>query len=185
MAAAQQLRRAGHRVTLFERDEAVGGLVRFGVPDFKIEKTVVQRRVEQLLQPDRPARIRPRFRPERRERVVLLERVRAQELDPRGLLGAELAQAQLPLAVLRVLAIARGLGTDVLRPAQTHEQSRGAIARARALLKLLEGEQIVAALSGKAGVAARAPRGTGDQLGLFASNLPLSFHSNMATPLNT
>jgi glutamate synthase (NADPH/NADH) small chain len=36
-------------VTLFERDEAVGGLVRFGVPDFKIEKTVVQRRVEQLI----------------------------------------------------------------------------------------------------------------------------------------
>ncbi|HEY7960669.1 MAG TPA: glutamate synthase subunit beta [Solirubrobacteraceae bacterium] len=49
MAAAQQLRRAGHAVTLFERDEAAGGLVRFGVPDFKIEKTVVQRRVEQLV----------------------------------------------------------------------------------------------------------------------------------------
>ena len=49
MAAAQQLRRAGHRVVLFERDEAIGGLVRFGVPDFKIEKTVVQRRVEQLV----------------------------------------------------------------------------------------------------------------------------------------
>jgi glutamate synthase (NADPH/NADH) small chain len=49
MAAAQQLRRAGHGVTLFERDEAIGGLVRFGVPDFKIEKTVVQRRVEQLI----------------------------------------------------------------------------------------------------------------------------------------
>ncbi|HEX4467872.1 MAG TPA: glutamate synthase subunit beta [Solirubrobacteraceae bacterium] len=49
MAAAQQLRRAGHRVTLFERDEAAGGLVRFGVPDFKIEKAVVQRRVEQLV----------------------------------------------------------------------------------------------------------------------------------------
>jgi len=49
MAAAQQLRRAGHSVTLFERDEAAGGLVRFGVPDFKIEKTVVQRRVEQLV----------------------------------------------------------------------------------------------------------------------------------------
>ncbi len=48
MAAAQQLRRAGHRVTLFERDEAIGGLVRFGVPDFKIEKAIVQRRVEQL-----------------------------------------------------------------------------------------------------------------------------------------
>ncbi|HEY7829285.1 MAG TPA: glutamate synthase subunit beta [Solirubrobacteraceae bacterium] len=49
MAAAQQLRRAGHRVTLYERDESAGGLVRFGVPDFKIEKTVVQRRVEQML----------------------------------------------------------------------------------------------------------------------------------------
>jgi glutamate synthase (NADPH/NADH) small chain len=49
MAAAQQLRRAGHAVTLFERDEAAGGLVRFGVPDFKIEKRVVQRRVDQLV----------------------------------------------------------------------------------------------------------------------------------------
>jgi glutamate synthase (NADPH/NADH) small chain len=48
MAAAQQLRRAGHRVVLFERDEAIGGLVRFGVPDFKIEKAVVERRVQQL-----------------------------------------------------------------------------------------------------------------------------------------
>ena len=45
MAAAQQLRREGHRVVLFERDEAAGGLVRFGVPDFKIEKCVVERRV--------------------------------------------------------------------------------------------------------------------------------------------
>jgi glutamate synthase (NADPH) small chain len=49
MAAAQQLRRSGHRVTLFERDEAAGGLVRFGVPDFKIEKSVVERRVGQLV----------------------------------------------------------------------------------------------------------------------------------------
>ena len=49
MAAAQQLRRAGHRVVLFERDEAAGGLCRFGVPDFKIEKRIVERRVEQLV----------------------------------------------------------------------------------------------------------------------------------------
>ncbi|MGA7397462.1 MAG: glutamate synthase subunit beta [Solirubrobacterales bacterium] len=49
MAAAQQLRRNGHTVTLYERDEAAGGLVRFGVPDFKIEKTVVERRVQQLI----------------------------------------------------------------------------------------------------------------------------------------
>jgi glutamate synthase (NADPH/NADH) small chain len=49
LAAAQQLRRVGHRVVVFERDEAAGGLVRFGVPDFKIEKHVVERRVQQLV----------------------------------------------------------------------------------------------------------------------------------------
>jgi len=49
LAAAQQLRRAGHQVVLFERDEAPGGLIRFGVPDFKIEKHVIDRRVQQLI----------------------------------------------------------------------------------------------------------------------------------------
>jgi glutamate synthase (NADPH/NADH) small chain len=49
LAAAQQLNRRGHTVTLFERDEAAGGLLRFGVPDFKIEKHVVERRVQQLV----------------------------------------------------------------------------------------------------------------------------------------
>ena len=49
LAAAQQLRRAGHTVTLFERDESAGGLMRFGVPDFKIEKGVIERRVGQLV----------------------------------------------------------------------------------------------------------------------------------------
>jgi glutamate synthase (NADPH/NADH) small chain len=48
LACAQQLNRAGHSVTVFERDEAGGGLLRFGVPDFKIEKHVVERRLEQL-----------------------------------------------------------------------------------------------------------------------------------------
>jgi glutamate synthase (NADPH) small chain len=48
LAAAQQLNRAGHLVTVLERDEAGGGLLRFGVPDFKIEKTVVERRLRQL-----------------------------------------------------------------------------------------------------------------------------------------
>jgi glutamate synthase (NADPH) small chain len=50
LAAAQQLNRRGHSVTLFERDEAAGGLLRFGVPDFKIEKHVVERRVQQLVE---------------------------------------------------------------------------------------------------------------------------------------
>jgi glutamate synthase (NADPH/NADH) small chain len=48
LACAQQLNRAGHMVTVFERDEAGGGLLRFGVPDFKIEKHVVERRIAQL-----------------------------------------------------------------------------------------------------------------------------------------
>ena len=49
LACAQQLNRAGHTVTVFERDEAGGGLVRFGVPDFKIEKWIVERRLQQLV----------------------------------------------------------------------------------------------------------------------------------------
>ena len=48
LACAQQLNRAGHSVTVLERDEAGGGLLRFGVPDFKIEKRVVERRLQQL-----------------------------------------------------------------------------------------------------------------------------------------
>ena len=49
LAAAQQLRRNGHAVTVFERDEAPGGLLRHGIPDFKLEKWLIDRRVEQLL----------------------------------------------------------------------------------------------------------------------------------------
>jgi glutamate synthase (NADPH) small chain len=48
LAVAQELNRAGHSVTVLERDETGGGLLRFGVPDFKIEKTVVERRLRQL-----------------------------------------------------------------------------------------------------------------------------------------
>ena len=49
LAAAQQLNRAGHTVTLFERDEKVGGLLRYGIPDFKMEKNVIDRRVKILV----------------------------------------------------------------------------------------------------------------------------------------
>ncbi|MDX9972276.1 MAG: glutamate synthase subunit beta [FCB group bacterium] len=48
LAAAQQLCRAGHAVTLFERDEEPGGLLMFGIPDFKLNKLLVRRRVEQM-----------------------------------------------------------------------------------------------------------------------------------------
>lgn len=48
LAAAQQLTRAGHTVAVYERDEQPGGLLRFGIPDFKLEKTLVERRIAQL-----------------------------------------------------------------------------------------------------------------------------------------
>ena len=48
MAAAAQLNHAGHLVTLYERNEVIGGLLRLGIPDFKLEKDVVQRRVDQM-----------------------------------------------------------------------------------------------------------------------------------------
>jgi glutamate synthase (NADPH/NADH) small chain len=48
LAAAQQLNRAGHTVTVFERADKIGGLLRYGIPDFKLEKTVVDRRVKLL-----------------------------------------------------------------------------------------------------------------------------------------
>ena len=45
LAAAQQLNRAGHLVTVFERDDAVGGLLRYGIPNFKMEKGIIDRRI--------------------------------------------------------------------------------------------------------------------------------------------
>jgi glutamate synthase (NADPH/NADH) small chain len=50
LAAAQQLNRSGHTVTVFEKSGAIGGLLRYGIPDFKLEKWIVDRRVEQMRQ---------------------------------------------------------------------------------------------------------------------------------------
>ena len=48
LAAAQQLARAGHDVTVFEKNDRVGGLLRYGIPDFKLEKSHIDKRVEQM-----------------------------------------------------------------------------------------------------------------------------------------
>ena len=48
MACAQQLARAGHAVVLFEKNDRIGGLLRYGIPDFKLEKHHIERRVEQM-----------------------------------------------------------------------------------------------------------------------------------------
>lgn len=48
LAAAQQLRRAGHSVTVYEKHQRIGGLLRYGIPNYKLEKRIVERRVQQL-----------------------------------------------------------------------------------------------------------------------------------------
>src|SRR5437588_3777982 len=48
LACAQQLARAGHNVTVFERDDRIGGLLRYGIPDFKMEKRFLDRRLRQM-----------------------------------------------------------------------------------------------------------------------------------------
>ena len=48
LAAAQQLNRAGHYVTVFERNEVIGGLLSIGIPEFKLEKKIVNRRIDQM-----------------------------------------------------------------------------------------------------------------------------------------
>ena len=48
LATAQQLNRAGHSVTVFERDDAIGGLLRYGIPNFKLEKEIIDRRIDIL-----------------------------------------------------------------------------------------------------------------------------------------
>src|SRR5690606_5078527 len=48
LAAAQQLTRAGHTVVVYEREDRIGGLLRYGIPDFKMEKQLVDARIEQM-----------------------------------------------------------------------------------------------------------------------------------------
>ncbi len=48
LAAAQQLNRAGHHVTVYEKSDRLGGLLRYGIPDFKLEKHLIDRRIEQM-----------------------------------------------------------------------------------------------------------------------------------------
>ncbi len=48
MAASQQLRRMGHSVTLFEKSNKIGGLLRYGIPDFKLDKSIIDRRIKQM-----------------------------------------------------------------------------------------------------------------------------------------
>lgn len=52
LAAAQQLARAGYDVVVFEKDERLGGMLRYGIPDFKLEKHIIDRRIKQMAAED-------------------------------------------------------------------------------------------------------------------------------------
>ena len=66
LAVAAELNKLGHEVTVYERDEGPGGLMRFGVPDAKLEKWIIDRRVNVLREEGDPLRVRRRRRPRRR-----------------------------------------------------------------------------------------------------------------------
>src|SRR5204862_7785035 len=48
LACAQQLARMGHAPTVFEKSDRIGGLLRYGIPDFKLDKSIIDRRIEQM-----------------------------------------------------------------------------------------------------------------------------------------
>jgi len=107
LSAAQQLARAGHSVTVFEKNDRVGGLLRYGIPDFKLEKNLIDRRLEQMKAEGvvfqtgvhvgvemSPAELRKSF-----DAVVLAmgsEQPRDLTVEGRGLAGVHFAMEFLP-----------------------------------------------------------------------------------------
>ena len=91
LAAAQQLTRAGHTVTVFERDDRIGGLLRYGIPEFKMEKRHLERRLEQMRAEG------TEFRPSVNVGVdITAEQLRA-EFDAVVLAGGATASRDLPI----------------------------------------------------------------------------------------
>ena len=83
LACAQQLARAGHAVTVFEKNDRVGGLLRYGIPDFKMEKSLIDRRVEQM----RAEGVEFRVNHLVGKAPVGAGNARATEVDPKNLAG--------------------------------------------------------------------------------------------------
>jgi glutamate synthase (NADPH/NADH) small chain len=91
MACAQQLARAGHDVTLFEKSDRIGGLLRYGIPDFKMEKHFIDRRVEQM------ALEGVTFRPNTHVGVTLPAKKLLEEFDAVALAGGSEKPRDLPV----------------------------------------------------------------------------------------
>ena len=106
LACAQQLTRSGHAVTVFERDDRVGGLLRYGIPDFKMPKDIIDRRIAQLAAEGTTFRVGTRVEPTDVERlreefdavVLAVGALNPRELDRpgRNLQGVHQAMHYLP-----------------------------------------------------------------------------------------
>jgi glutamate synthase (NADPH) small chain len=126
LACAQQLARAGHDVTVFEKSDRIGGLLRYGIPDFKLEKGVIDRRLEQMrdegvkfrsgvfvgvappgsgIGDDSKTRIEPQALRDQFDAIVLAggaEQPRELPIPGRALAGVHFAMEFLPLQNKRV-----------------------------------------------------------------------------------
>src|SRR5207253_2870103 len=91
LACAQQLARAGHDVTLFEKSDRIGGLLRYGIPDFKMEKRLIDRRMEQM------ALEGVTFRPDVHAGVTLPGAKLVEEFDAIALTGGSEKPRELPV----------------------------------------------------------------------------------------
>jgi glutamate synthase (NADPH/NADH) small chain len=106
LAAAQQLTRSGHQVTVFERDDRIGGLLRYGIPDFKMPKDIIDRRLAQMSAEGTEFRVNTRigaaevqrFRSEYDAVVLAVGALRGRELTNPGreLSGIHQAMQYLP-----------------------------------------------------------------------------------------
>ena len=91
MACAQQLARAGHDVVLFEREDRIGGLLRYGIPDFKMEKHLIDKRMAQMSEEG------VEFRPNVNVGVDVAARTLLEEFDAVALTGGAEAPRDLPV----------------------------------------------------------------------------------------
>ena len=163
LAAAQQLARAGHAVTVFEKNDRIGGLLRYGIPEFKMEKWIIDRRLDQMREEGvafqtgvhvgqdlTAADLRKSF-----DAVLLClgaEQPRDLPVEGRNLAGIHFAMEFLPQATKRVHG-------DVLPPRERHPgdgQARDRAGRRRHGLRLCGDEPPAGR---EIGHVDRAPRG--------------------------
>ena len=122
MACAQQLARAGHSVTLFEKNDRIGGLLRYGIPDFKLEKHLINRRLVQMeaegvtLKTSTEVGVDVSFKSLRENFDAIVLAGGAEDARPLNIPGAELPGVRLAMEFL-TQQNKRNAGDDELRAA--------------------------------------------------------------------